>query len=84
MEIHLCSDSDGETSRGKFLFVGYILVDAWTDSCSCKKKKLFFLSFFMLYIGIKVALRACSVVNRCFSVESITFYLNCNWKLASW
>lgn len=49
-----------------------------------KKKKLFFLSFFMLYIGIKVALRACSLVNRCFSVESITFYLNCNWKLASW
>lgn len=55
MEIHLCSDSDGETSRGKFLVVGYILVDAWTDSCSCKKKKkLFFLSFFMLYIFFSV------------------------------
>lgn len=49
-----------------------------------KKKKCFFFLFFMLYIGINVALRACSLVNRCFSVESITFYLNCNWKLASW
>lgn len=48
MEIHLCSDSDGETSRGKFLFVGYILVDAWTDSCSCKKKKIVF--SFLFYV----------------------------------
>lgn len=47
------------------------------DSGSCTKKKeldcsgicLFFFSFFLLYIGIKVAGRACSLVNRCSSVE---------------